>query len=72
MHTGAPEEEMADIFGESHSYYLLAFAPADRKADGRYHKIDVKVNRPGVNVRTRRLLRGRDSGRLQQTQRRGS
>src|SRR5262249_23084 len=31
----------------------LAFAPADREANGKYHKIDVKVNRPGVNVRTR-------------------
>jgi VWFA-related protein len=53
MHTSSPEQQLGDIFGESHSYYLLAFAPAVRQADGRYHKIDVKVNRPGVNVRTR-------------------
>jgi VWFA-related protein len=53
MNTGAPEEHLRDVFGESHSYYLLAFAPADRERSGKYHKIDVKVNRPGVTVRTR-------------------
>lgn len=53
MNTGAPEDHMPELFAESHSYYLLAFAPVDREPNGKYHKIDVKVNRPGVNVRTR-------------------
>jgi hypothetical protein len=53
MNTGAPEDHMPELFAESHSYYLLAFAPADREPNGKYHKIDVKGNRPGVNVRTR-------------------
>ena len=53
MHTGAPEEHLPDLFAESHAYYLLAFAPVDRVANGKYHKIEVKVNRPGVSVRTR-------------------
>ena len=53
MNTEAPEAELPALFAESHSYYLLAFAPADPKANGKLHKIEVKVNRPGVTVRTR-------------------
>ena len=53
MNTEAPEAQLPALFAESHSYYLLAFAPADPKASSRLHKIDVKVDRPGVTVRTR-------------------
>ena len=53
MNRDAPEAQLPALFAESHSYYLLAFAPADPKASGRLHKIDVKVDRPGVTVRTR-------------------
>ena len=53
LNTNAPEDHVPAVFAESHSYYLLAFAPADPKANGRLHKIEVKVNRPGVSVRTR-------------------
>jgi VWFA-related protein len=34
------------------SYYLLGYTP-EGKADGKYHKIEVKVNRPGASVRAR-------------------
>jgi len=51
--TNAPEALLPAVFAESQSYYLLAFAPADRAPNGKYHKIEVKVNRPGVSVRTR-------------------
>jgi VWFA-related protein len=34
------------------SYYLLGYSP-EGKADGKYHKIEVKVNRPGATVRAR-------------------
>ena len=53
MSTNAPEALLPAVFAESQSYYLLAFAPVDREPNGKYHKIDVKVNRPGVSVRTR-------------------
>ena len=53
MSTNAPEALLPAVFAESQSYYLLAFAPAERDAKGKFHKIDVKVNRPGVSVRTR-------------------
>ena len=53
MNTGTPEAHLPDVFAESNSFYLLAFAPADRQTNGKYHKIEVKVNRPGASVRTR-------------------
>jgi VWFA-related protein len=53
MNTSAPEDHVRELFAESHSYYLVAFAPGDREPNGKYHKIEVKVNRPGVSVRTR-------------------
>lgn len=39
---------------ESSSYYLLGYAPSDKRADGRFRKIEVKVARAGVTVRARR------------------
>jgi len=53
MNTNAPELLVPAVFAESHMYYLLAFTPADQNAKGKFHKIEVKVNRPGVSVRTR-------------------
>jgi VWFA-related protein len=42
------------IAAESQSYYLLGFAPADVKRDGKFRKLEVKVNRKDVQVRARR------------------
>jgi VWFA-related protein len=42
------------IVEENSSYYVLAYYPPNPKRDGRFHKIDVKVNRPGLTVRARR------------------
>jgi VWFA-related protein len=53
MGTETPEAQLPALFAESHSYYLLAFAPADPKANGKLHKIEVKLDRPGVTARTR-------------------
>ena len=39
---------------ESRSYYLLGYVPKDAKADGKFRKISVKVNRPGLSVRARK------------------
>lgn len=42
-------EQMADTFD---TWYSLGFTPADDKA-GKYHRLEVKVRRPGLRVRHR-------------------
>ena len=53
VNTNNPQDSVRPILDESSAYYLLAFEATDVKADGRFHPIMVKVNRPGVQVRTR-------------------
>src|SRR4051812_7304201 len=53
INTNAPETHVAELFAESHSYYLLGFPPADPTPNGRFHKIEVKVDRRGVSIHTR-------------------
>jgi hypothetical protein len=45
---------LARIGRESRSYYLVGYAPSNRKADGRFRAIEVSVARAGVAVRARR------------------
>jgi len=47
------EHSVALSLADGASYYLLAYTPQG-KSDGKFHKIEVKVNRPGVTVRARR------------------
>jgi VWFA-related protein len=35
-------------------YYVLGFSPQKLKLDGRFHKLKVKVNRPGVTLQARK------------------
>jgi VWFA-related protein len=46
---------VAAIFEEVRSYYLLAYELTDRKGDGKFHRVEVKVDRPGVEVLTRKM-----------------
>ena len=51
--TNAPADFVPQIFRENSSYYLLGFRPSGNSRDGRFHRITVRVNRPGVQVRAR-------------------
>jgi VWFA-related protein len=42
------------IARESSRYYLLAYEPRNRARDGKFHRIEVRVRRPGLEVRARR------------------
>jgi VWFA-related protein len=38
---------------DSSSYYLLGYYPSNKKFDGRFRQVRVKVNMPGLNTRSR-------------------
>jgi VWFA-related protein len=42
------------IVRDNSSYYVLAYYPPTNKTDGKFHRIEVKVTRPGLVVRARR------------------
>jgi VWFA-related protein len=42
------------VFRETSSYYLLGYSPSPRGADGAYRRLEVKVTRPGLEVRARK------------------
>jgi VWFA-related protein len=41
------------IVAENSAYYVLAYYPQTVRHDGKFHKIEVRVNKPGVTVRAR-------------------
>jgi Ca-activated chloride channel family protein len=52
-HTDDLAAALADVAGELHQQYLLGFTPA--AFDGRTHRLDVRVTRPGLTVRAREV-----------------
>jgi VWFA-related protein len=55
------------IFAENASYYLLGFQPR-RSFDGKVRRLEVKVNRPGVEVRTRNSYKAEKEKDVQKRQ----
>ncbi|GAB4234819.1 MAG: hypothetical protein Kow00109_07900 [Acidobacteriota bacterium] len=51
--TNALGEGLRRIAGELQSYYLLAYTPRNSIPDGRYRRIEVRVDSPGARVRHR-------------------
>jgi len=51
--TNAPEDGVPQMFRENSSYYVLGIQPLDGTRNGRFRPVDVRVNRPGLTVRTR-------------------
>lgn len=47
------ERVVPEVFLEGSSYYLLGFEPEDAQADGALRRVQVRVNRRGVDVRAR-------------------
>jgi len=45
------------IVADLSDYYLIGYASTNAKADGSFRKIDVRVKRPGIEVRARRGYR---------------
>ena len=46
-------QAFTDVQEDNSTYYLLGYSPSNRKSDGRFRRIKVEVNRPGVRVQAR-------------------
>ena len=53
VNTNAPAKALRQVVKESSAFYLLGYGSAKNPSDGRFHKINVRVKRPGVDVRAR-------------------
>jgi hypothetical protein len=51
--TNDPVPGIMQVFRENGSYYLLGYAASNTRAEGRFRKIEVRVNRPDMTVRAR-------------------
>ena len=49
----APAASLREVVKNASAFYLLGYASAKNPADGKFHKISVRVKRPGVDVRAR-------------------
>ena len=54
MNTNTPERALRQVVREASAFYLLGYSSARNPQDGKFHKIGVKVKRPGIDVRARR------------------
>lgn len=53
------------IFVENASYYLIGFQSSNSRQEGKFRRLEVKVNRPDVEVRARSGYTERHAGRAQ-------
>jgi hypothetical protein len=51
--TNAPGDFIPQVFRESSSYYLIGFQPTNVRRDGRFRRVEIQVDRPGVKVLAR-------------------
>ena len=53
VNTNNFELGLRQVVEDASAYYLIGYAPTRTEDDGKYHKISVKVRRPGVHVLAR-------------------
>jgi len=54
VNTNDPTKGLMQIVEDASAYYLVGYSPAREYADGKFHRIEVQVDRPGVRVLARR------------------
>jgi VWFA-related protein len=62
------EQGMRRIVDDLTSYYLLGYYSSNRKLDGRFRAIKVRVKRPGIDVRARRGYRAASEKEIREGQ----
>jgi VWFA-related protein len=63
------ESEVERVFNEDSTYYLLGYQTSNTDTDGKFRRIQVKVNRPGSTVRARSGYWGAKDGKFAMTER---
>jgi len=48
--TNGLKEALQEAINDGSNYYTLAYVPADRRWDGRYRSVRVKLDQPGVDL----------------------
>lgn len=54
INTNDQARPIAQIYDETRHYYLIGYQPTNPRTDGTFRKVEVRVNRPDVTVRTRK------------------
>src|SRR5690606_23160763 len=62
INTDAIEPAIAQIMEEDRSYYILGYESTNRATDGRFRRVEIRVNRPGASVRSRSGYWARNAG----------
>lgn len=61
VNTNAPEARVDEVFAANTAYYLLAY-DIQKPDDGRYRRLEIKVNRSGATVHARKGFYARPAG----------
>lgn len=54
INSNNPENLVQEVFADASAYYLVGYSPSRPPADGRFHRINVRVKQSGVRVTARR------------------
>lgn len=54
INNNGPEKELRGVVADASAYYLVGYTPTRDFADGKFHRIDVRVTRRGARVESRR------------------
>src|SRR4029077_3467865 len=54
VNTNTPEKALRQVVREASAFYLLGYSSARNPQDGKFHRIAVKVRKPGIDVHARK------------------
>jgi hypothetical protein len=53
VNTNNFEDALSQVVRDNSSYYILGYSTSTPRTDGRFHKVQIRVKRPGLEVRSR-------------------